>query len=102
MNGGSWTGIWWPSSWRWTWSGATGAGRGRRRWRAEDRRIVDVHVVAVVVAGDVVVVDGGVHVAVAVTLGRVEIHAEPEQAGCCERERTGTALAARPRDRRTD
>ena len=53
---------------------------------ADDRRIMRVRVMPVVVTVHMVVLDGLVHVPVAVMLADMEIHAEPEQPGCRDRE----------------
>ena len=53
---------------------------------ADDRRIVRVGVVIVIVAMNVVVLDRLVDVPVPMPFAEVQVHAEAEQRGCCDRE----------------
>lgn len=74
----------------------------RMRVLAGERRVVAVRVMAVVMAMHVVVLDGGVEVAMVVALGQVEVDAEREQQrGACG-PRTRPAIAERHRERGAD
>ncbi len=70
--------------------------------RADQRRIVAVRVVTVVVEMRVLVLDRLVHVAVAVALGDVQVDTETEQAGRGDGQGSGVAISECPAERCTD
>lgn len=74
----------------------------RMRVLSDERRIVRMGVVPVVMSMRVLVLDRGVDVAMTVPLAHVQVHAEPEQPGGGETERARVAIAERPRDRGSD
>ena len=63
---------------------------------SDERRVMDVRVVAVIVAMKVLVLERFVNVPVSVFLADMEIHAQREHPGSCDRERSRVTIAERP------